>query len=69
MQLLLDYDDLIKIPFLESYYKEFNESFIKLRYVVHFLDIMLSYCFWTTKLHIFVSWNYYKVNSLCAAAR
>ncbi|XP_017247512.2 phytyl ester synthase 1, chloroplastic-like [Daucus carota subsp. sativus] len=30
-QLLLDYDDQIKIPFLRSYYKEFNESFRKLR--------------------------------------
>lgn len=30
-QLLLDYDDQMKIPFLQSYYKEFNESFTKLR--------------------------------------
>lgn len=33
-QLLLDYDDQVKIPFLQSYYKEFNESFIKLRLAV-----------------------------------
>ncbi|KAL1820140.1 hypothetical protein ACET3Z_015009 [Daucus carota] len=30
-QLLLDYDDQMKIPFLQSYYKEFNESSILLR--------------------------------------
>ncbi|KAK1361260.1 Acyltransferase-like protein, chloroplastic [Heracleum sosnowskyi] len=30
-QLLLDYDDQVKIPFLQSYNKEFNESFTKLR--------------------------------------
>ncbi|KAK1394011.1 hypothetical protein POM88_013067 [Heracleum sosnowskyi] len=30
-QLLLDYDDQLKIPFLQSYYKEFNQSFTKLR--------------------------------------
>nr|XP_017247514.1 PREDICTED: acyltransferase-like protein At1g54570, chloroplastic [Daucus carota subsp. sativus] len=30
-QLLLDYDDQIKIPFLQSFYEEFNESFRKLR--------------------------------------